>query len=611
MRKNYARRVGCWNLKSIGSIVTPRQAGRFRFAPVLGVVVACAFSVAAQRPVSRLIDTARIENGNTEDQLSETRRLAFLRLHSFADAILGFQDKTAKPLALARLADLTWQEEEAYSRKLFKAALDCTSASADTPVKEATILRGLRRSVISLIRRHDVEWAKELLKVERDPASERMEDNFAVAYDALAKDPANAVTFAELSLRDGVFPYMSSFLRTLRLRDEAAANALFVKALDSLLQMNQVDGNELLHLGTYVFTSPLIDVNDSGSPPEAVVQRGIGNLLVYDITADRPGVSLQLIRAYLGAAGLILANSRFLDNQQRHTYYVASRLLLPKAEKFAPELIGVFASAMAQLSGAVPAELTDDSTFAKFEPKTGQTLDQKFKEIDKLPLELQRNEKYFFLFHALWSKGDLANARTTAERITDLEVRPKLRALVDFKTAVSLLEQTQPSAGEAEKIAAQLPADIERAVLWLAIGALHVKAADKEATLNAVSSSLNTTRKLKDARQPLLFLSAASQFCSVDPTLAATALSETVRAFNAQTSEPADPVFEEVTVGHVKLYFALRAKGFEFRMSPNLRAVTLCDLEGTLSTVTDLRSEAIKSEAFVVIATATLRPGKK
>ena len=611
MRKNYARTVGCWNLRLIRSIVASRQSDKIRFALALGVVIVCAFSATAQHRVSGIIDPARIENGNTEDQLSETRRLALLRLHSFADAILGFQNRTAKPLALARLADLIWQEEEAYSRKLFKAALDCTSVSADTTVKETAILRGLRRSVISLIRRHDAEWAKELVKADRDPASERMEDSFAVAYDALAKDPANAVTFAELSLRDGVFPYMSSFLRKLRLRDEAAANALFLKALDSLLQMNQVDGNELLHLGTYVFTSPLIDVNDPGTPPEAVIQRGIGNLLVYDITANRPGVPLPLIRAYLGAAGLILANGRFLDNQQRQTYYVASRLLLAKAEKFAPELIGVFASAMAQLSGAVPAELTDDSTYAKFEPKTGQTLTEKFKEIDKLPLELQRNEKYFFLFHALWSKGDLANARTTAERITDLRVRPKLRALVDFKTAVSLLDETRPSAAEAEKIAADLPTDIERAVLWLAIGASYIKAADKERTLNAINSSLNTARKLKDARQPLLLLSAANQFCSIDPALALMALTETVRAFNAQASEPTDPAFEEVTVGHVKLYFALRAKGFEFRMSPNLRAVTLCDLEGTLGAVTDLRSEAIKSEAFVVIATATLHPAKK
>lgn len=591
-------------------MVASRQSDKIRLALVLGVVLVCAFSATAQHRVSGIIDPARIENGNSEDQLSETRRLALLRLHSFADAILGFQDKTAKPLALARLADLTWQDEEAYSRKLFKAALDCTSVSADTTDKETAILRGLRRSVISLIRRHDAEWAKELLKAERDPASERMEDSFAVAYDALAKDPANAVTFAELSLRDGVFPYMSSFLRKLRLRDEAAANALFLKTLDRLLQMNQVDGNELLHLGTYLFTSPLIDVNDPGTPPEAVIQRGIGNLLVYDITANRPGMPLPLIRAYLGAAGLILANGRFMDNQQRQTYYLASRLLLAKAEKFAPELIGVFASVMAQLSGAVPAELTDDSTYAKFEPKTAQTLNEKFKEIDKLPLESHRNEKYFFLFHSLWSKGDLASARTTAERISDLEVRPKLRALVDFKTAVGLLEQPRPAAAEAEKIAAELPADIERAVLWLAIGALHIKTADKERALSAINSSLNTARKLK-ARQPLLFLSAASQFCSVDPTLAAMALSETVRAFNAQASEPTDPAFEEVIVGHIKLYFALRAKGFDFRMSPNLRAVTLCDLEGTLSSVTNLRSEAIKSEAFVVIATATLRPGKK
>jgi hypothetical protein len=537
----------------------------------------------------------------------QSRQLAVLRVHSFAQNIFGFKSRTSKPLPLAQLADLLWKDDEPYARQLFGAAIDLSSTSSERESQEAKLMVELRRSVISLIARHDAEWAKRLISTEdSSQAAERMEDNFSVAYDSLAKEPAKAVTFAELSLRDGVFPYMSSLLLKLRARNEPAANALFLQSLERLVAMPAVDANELLHLGTYVFTSPRLNPQDRAISPEAVVQIGVGHSLVYDISADRPGIPPEIVRAYLFAAHSILANARFADAQQQETSYVACYLLLPKAEKFAPEVFGPIAAVMADLGGHMPAELSDRSAFAKLETKSKKSLDEMLSDIEKLPSDMSRNQKYLFLAFSLWSKGDFVKAGEVAERISDLDVRSKLGTLNDFGKAATLLERGPLHLSEAEDIADKLPKDIERAVLWLGIAAAHIKAGNKQRAMESANEGLVASRNVSDGRQLMLILGGAGKLAAVEPTLALAALAEAVRGYNAGGKSDAT-LHQEVSVGKVKLYFPLKANGVGCGLSETLRALAVTDFDGTLATVNSLKAEDKKSEAFVVMASIMLR----
>jgi hypothetical protein len=547
--------------------------------------------------------------GEKAGALTEKRKLALLSIHSLADNILGFESKTAKPVPLARLADLVWKDEEPYARQIFSAAISLSSPNDSNTVTEANLLAELRRQVLALLARHDPRWAKRLIQEDASAQTEaRMEDHFSIAYDTLATEPAKSLSFAELSLQDGVFPYMVSYLLKLRSQNEPAANALFLKTLDRLLAMPAVDANELLHLGTYVFTSPRIDITDTRIPREAVVQTGVGNCLVYDISADRPRIPLELIRAYLGAASVILANGKTVSPQEQQVYYVAGYLLLPKAQKFAPELIGPMASSMAALMEHLAPELREPATYANLEAKPEKNLEETLAEIEKLRVERQRNERYLFLIFSLWSKKEFAKARTIAEKISDPEVQAKVNRLVDFGQGAGLLDAGASAIPGAEKIANKLPKDIERAVLWLAIARAYEKSGNKGRAIDAIQESLSAARSVQDGRRAFLILCAAGQLAELNPSFALTTLAESVRAFNAQkavsTSESA--LIETVKVGYLKLYFPLKAKGIEYSLAQALRPTAAADADATLAAVAGLTDETRRAQAFVVLSEVIL-----
>jgi len=573
------------------------------------VCMVSALSLAAQQPTptQTVSQTQRIGPVSKDDSISEKRKLALLSVHSLANNILGFDAKTAKPVALARLADLIWKDEEPYARQVFSAAIDVCAPKTASTVEERKVFVELRRQVISLLARHDPGWAKRLIQEDGSAqAAERMEDNFATAYDMLEKESAKSLTFAELSLQDGVFPYMSSYLLKLRSRDEPAANALFLKTLARLVAIGSIDGNELLHLGTYVFTSPRITPS---SPAEAVAQVGVGRFVVYDITADRPGVPLAIIRAYLSAASAILTNGTILDPQTQQLYYVAGYLLLPKAQKFAPELIGPMAAAMAAFQEHISPELRDTSTYASVETKPEEDLDETLADIEKLSLERQRNERYLFLVFSFWSKKEFVKARVIADKISDLEVRSKLNLLIDFGLGADFLDRGALALPDAEKIANKLPQDIERSVLWLGIARAYEKSGNKQRAIDAINEALAAARKIQDERRSLLVLCAAGQLAGLSPPLALTTLSESVRAFNSQKADPSpeSSLSETVKVGYLTLYFALQAKGVEYSLPQALRPVASADAEGTLAAVTGLTDEIRRAQAFVVVAAVILK----
>ena len=400
---------------------------------------------------------------------------------------------------------------------------------------------------------------------------------------------------------------MNVLLLQLRAKNEAATNELFLETLTQLALDPAVDADTLLRLGTYVFTSPRVNARDPNVPPDMTTVVGVANMLVTDITADRPGVPPPLIRAYLEAAVSVIMRP-LPPPDQRPRLYAAEYLLLPKAERYAPDLAPQIAFAMQALTPNVPQELTQESTYSNFKDSTPKDLDEDLNEIDKDQNEESRNGKYLSLAADYWGRNDFRNARAVASKITDAEARAGLETLIDFGEAVRRLESEKDYDG-AEKIAARLPQGVERAVLWLAIAHAHMKNGASARASEAIRFSLASARQVEDARRPFLILSAASELARVDRVLAQITLAEAVKEFNARKKGSLNEVVWEqrVEAGVLWRYFPLRVKGVGFSLEQTLPSLLDADMEGTLASVNNLTGEEEVEQVLTTTAAVLLK----
>src|ERR1043165_544659 len=569
------------------------------------------------------------EKGKQQKQSAEEakqqRKLAVLRVHNFAEQVSSFKDAGTRIMTLAHLANILWKDDETYARQLFTKALDATRVQGDLSSAGSVSLAKLRLEVLALLAQHDPSLAKRLESsaegVDNDEggrakdsagasnfsANEARTANFKIAYELASTQPERSVEFARRSLRGRVFPYMNVLLLPLRAKNEAATNELFLETLTQLALDPSVDADTLLRLGTYVFTSPRVNARDPNTPPDMTTVAGVANMLGTDITADRPGVPPALIRAYLEAAVSVIMRP-LPPPDQRPRLYAAEYLLLPKAERYAPDLVPQIASAMQALTPNVPQELTQDSTYSNFKDSTPKDLDEDLKEIDKDQNEESRNGKYLSLAADYWGRNDFRNARAVASKITDTEARASLETLIDFGEGVRRLEREKDYDG-AEKIAARLPQGVESAVLWLAIAHARAKSGASARASEAISSSLAAARKVDDARRPFLILSAASELARVDRVLAQITLAEAVKEFNARKKESLTEVVWEqrVEAGVLWRYFPLRVKGVGFSLEQTLPPLLDADMEGTLASVNNLTGEEEVAQALTTTAAVLLK----
>ena len=529
---------------------------------------------------------------------ADQRKQRLTRIHSFAETILGFRDPSIKSLDLARLAVLLWQDDEPYSRQLFKWALDLSTPTSDLSATESRRMSFVRGQVVSLIARRDSAWAKRL---NNNATSSR--DNFRVANDLLKDDPQKAVEFADQSLGAGVDPGMYSLLLQLRAKDEATANALFLRTLSQLALASSFEPRELLFLGTYIFTYPGFD----GSQPDMIAITVVGHQMVPNLTADRPGIPPTLIRAYLEVAGNLLMRP-LQSSEQREGAYVASRVLLTKAQKFAPDLADRFLGAMSALAGLIPPEYLQDPTYKYLAPQTPKELSEQFDEIEKLQWEIQRDARYMDIISTLYRKNDFQQAREMLLKIKDLDVKEKLTTLIGFGEARQFLEKGD-SVDKVEGAARKLPEGLARSILWLGIAQARAKPGHPASTQEALNAAIESARKVDDAHRPFLILNAASQLARLNPELGHTALAEAISEFNKQSADNLAKVSwqERVDVGGAWRFFDIVIRTVDYRYEACLQPFAQSDLEGVTNSVGGLGDQGQRGDALLAIAAVLLK----
>jgi hypothetical protein len=364
-----------------------------------------------------------------------------------------------------------------------------------------------------------------------------------------------------------------------------------------------VDGNTLLLLGTYVFTSPRVDPTD----PLVIAQVGVGRVMVPDISAERPGVPPELVRLYIAAAARILSRP-VADAKQKQLYYVTGQLLLPKAHRFAPDLVSFISAAMQTMAADVPPALTQPSSYEHLSNYTPKSFEESLREAEKSPSDEARDLRYLTLVSDLWRRQEFTPARALAAKVSDKDARTGLEVVIEFGEAAGLLEKQEVAA--AEERANKLPLGVERSLLWLAIGGSASRSGESQRANEAINQTLKAAASVPDARRPFLMVAAAGQLVRYDATRATAILTEAVQEFNRQESKALAGVEwrRRVEVGKLWRNFPLSVKGAEVKFERTLPSLlTPGNTQPVISAVNQLTDEPLLARALVTIAATMLK----
>ena len=529
-------------------------------------------------------------------------KLAVYQVHRLGEKILALRSVRAKAFEIARLASILWKQDEPHARLLFEKALNLTIANGNDP--EAMALSALHRRVITLIARSDAEWAKRLMdsaakRESGDEGSKAISDaNLRTALGLLQDDSPVAVQFAERSLRAGIPWGFLDFIQTLRRKDEPEANKLFLQALNSLSQQPAVNIRDFHLLGLYLFTAP--DLLDSDHHKITLVDQ----ILVPNITADRPGVPTALVRAYLATAADILWRMTS-DAEQRKYSYALCYMLLPKSRNVAPDLTAKLDAVMAALAPEVPTGLTSDSAF-RYVNMAPLTIEEKLTAAENKPDQESRDIAYLEIAFQTWLKGDFKTACIAQRRISVGEPSQRLAAIIDFGDGAWAIKQNAADLSKAEAMANRLPQGIERSILLQAIAKIQGKRRGSNLTEETVDKSLKAARSMSDGRRPFLLLTAAAQLANLKSPAVHSVLAEAVKDFNSFEESALIKLdwAQSIQIGPLNARFPLEVANVDFGFNEAFRAVAFADPEAAMARAEELRHENLRAQSLVEVGRA-------
>ena len=561
-------------------------------------------TVQQKQTAQKLVDKPPLDN--LPDELGPTNdtKLAVYQVHRIADKILTVRSVRAKAFEIARLAALLWKHDEPHARFLFEKALDSTIANGNDA--EARALSTLHRRVIALIARSDAEWAKRLI----DSAAKReAEDqgsktfsrtNIRTALGLLEEDAPVAIEFAERSLKGGVDSAFLDFVLNLRKKDEPEANRLFLQALNYLSQKPAVNILEFHSLGLYLFTAQ--DLIDSDNQAMTLVDQ----ILVPNITVNRPGVPKGMVRAYLTTAADVLWRMTS-DVEQRKYSYALCYMLLPKARNVAPDLTARLDAVLAALSPDVPTALTRESAF-RYLNAAPTTVEEKLTAADNKPDQESRDMAYLEIALQAWRKGDFKTARIAQGRISESEASQRLAVIIDFGDGAWTIKQNPADLAKAEALADRLPQGIERSILLQAIAKIRGQGPDRYLTEETVDKALKAARSMSDGRRPFLLLTAAAQLAKLKSPAVHAALTEAIKDFNSFEESVLAGLdwAQAVQIGPMKARFPLDVTNVDFSFNEAFHAVALADPEAAMTRAEELRHENLRAQGLVEVGRAFL-----
>ncbi|HKO35950.1 MAG TPA: hypothetical protein VJV21_05690, partial [Pyrinomonadaceae bacterium] len=351
-------------------------------------------------------------------------------------------------MTLAGLADVLWSQkgQDDYARQLLLGLYDellaerprgAESKAGESP-GSATVER-LKRVVIRSIAHHDLKLAQKLISegIPAGPeADARVNTRLLDTANELIRD-GDASTAGDLASRalqtdlsHKMIETLLVFLHRLRAADEVAADALFTQVMERLARQLTISPEDLLIIGNYLF------IDDRSVAPGNIqyTPSMVGTISFRaGISASRSGIPRPLVRTYLNTALHILSRPAS-DEAALLQSAAAARLLLPKAQEFAPDLV----TALSTLSARFAATKVTDLRTAR---RDSQPIDMTtaLAELEKLPAGEARDQKTLGWIETLFARPDLDSASKLTALLTDETARARISDLIRFRRLANLV----------------------------------------------------------------------------------------------------------------------------------------------------------------------------
>jgi tetratricopeptide (TPR) repeat protein len=576
------------------------------------VLVVCSVGTSLQTAKNPPTQASKLELSEHQGDTTRRQRLV-ARIQDLAYSASGLKDVAIKSRSLAGLAEVLWDADQGAARDLYvrsysllESASMSSSSNRTRPIENSADLEELRSSIVASLAHRDEALAATLADSTYDsitPSSRGEADGslyLRVAHGLVEQNPQLAVEFAQRALRNNEWRDIVWLLFKLERYDQNVADSVFLDAIASAASQANVDGNDLLTLGTYLFTTPADDC-----PPDAIQLVLVGNLSVVNIWKTRPGRSERVMRAYLDFASGILS-CRIFDASQKQLYYIAARQLVPKAQEFSPSILPQLNLVMSALAPSIPAFLLEESTYENFARVQSIGAPNAF-EHEVVAEGARHDAKCLSLMYSSWRQGDFDRAQSIVNRIKGTALRTQLAQMVRYGKAAKALDSGDVFV--AVSIARTLPDAVETAILWLSLASSYCEDGMPERALKALRTATNAARSSGDIRQPLILLGAVARLSSLDAVTTNRTLSEAISGFNSNyTAGPLRIKWSQrAQANGVWRDFTLKVKGVDNSVWTLLKVIALQDTNLVTRIILEVKNEEVVGAGLVALGTAAKR----
>lgn len=550
---------------------------------------------------------------------SDASRASRLKtVHELIDRAKAFNDLQIKTTTVVNLASLLWQHtgEEAYARQLFTDLHDELKLTAASQTQLPTTVRGpniarLRQLVERSVGRFDsklaLAWFEEDLNGDDSfKAMRRLDFALDLASEGNSAEAARLARSAVNSGFSGLdLRLVLSMLHRLRALNQPAADSVFLDVLDKLSLRRQITPDDVLMVGNYLF------IKDSDATSETVRYTGVtvgGLYFPVGISGERAGLTKQLVKPYLVSSLSVLNRQLSQPSVQfPRRYEATARMLLEKAQKFAPELV----APLTELAKEFSVSSISDVPFPSAESGS-KVIDYESvaPELEKLQ-GLAHDERCIALIATAYLQNDVDTAARLALLLTDENGRALVQDLIAFRQGANLLEQNDKPG--AEKIASQLKSPELIVLLKLGLANLDINSHEQSSALLYLQSMQTLLRDNEIKSRGLYLLNAAALFVNIDSNTALQLFDQAARAFDDSRAGITELTRREhlstIRLGKTTAVFSLNAKSIPFHSVEDL-IVTLFrhSQDQSLPMVLRVRNEKVLGPALVAVAKELLAP---
>ena len=417
----------------------------------------------------------------------------------FAETAAGFSDVLASVRTLAALADLMWQVDSNFSRRLVRQSLErLRSDSAEI---------SQRIKALSLLAQHlasrDSDLAEQILEQGAGfeiPAKDKSEAYYLMARALAEKSPGQAGAFLNRSLESCPSPELVFLLHRIRRADPDTADSLFQRTLDQLRGQPVPDLQTFLFLGHYVYSS-----QPPGNGPDVVTTKFIAGVPVITLAFERPDASGRARASYLQTAAEILTKP-IISEEQKTSYAAAALQLLPSIRQFNPEMALAVESALHSLTQSVPAELLEEGRHQALKKPGGASFEERVAQLDNPSDDLARNAECLVLAKEAASRGQLDLMEKIAGKARDQELGQSLKRLALYLALKKRIRNDD--ALSVEDVQKQLPQGLERASALLLLAQRAATKENKEMAGEAARAALKSVDWAPDSLKPWVMAAA-------------------------------------------------------------------------------------------------------